>query len=52
LKRITVNLEDFLHKKLRVLAAQEDSTLNDVMIEAAKMYLQSRCKDSSTGYIQ
>jgi len=52
LKRITVNLEEYLHKKMKVLAAQEDSTLNDVMIEAAKMYLQSRCKDSSTGYIQ
>jgi len=46
LKRITVNLEDFLHKKLRVLAAQEESTLNDVMIEAAKMYLQKNCKSS------
>jgi len=55
LKRITVNIEDYLHRKLRVLAAQEDTTLNDVMIEAAKMYLQSKqskCKDSSNGYIQ
>ena len=49
---ITVNLEEYLHKKMKVLAAQEDSTLNDVMIEAAKMFLQSRCKDSSDGYIQ
>ena len=37
---------------MKVLAAQEDSTLNDVMIEAAKMYLHSKCKDSSAGYIQ
>ena len=52
LKRKTVNIEEYLHKKMKVLAAQEDSTLNDVMIEAAKMYLQFKCKDSSTGYIQ
>jgi len=52
MKRITVNLEEYLHKKLKVLAAQQDTTLNDVMIEASKMYLHANCKSSSDGYIQ
>tara|TARA_R100001463_G_scaffold54602_2_gene105685 strand:+ start:538 stop:699 length:162 start_codon:yes stop_codon:yes gene_type:complete len=46
LKRITVNLEEYLHRKMKILAAERDSTLNDVMIEAAKMYLQNKSKYS------
>jgi len=45
-KRITVNLEDYLHKKIKIAAAEEDSTINLIMIEAAKMYLHNKCKDS------
>jgi len=44
-KRITVQLEDYLHKKVKIQAAQDSSTINDVMIEAVKMYLQKNCKN-------
>tara|TARA_R100000654_G_scaffold15451_1_gene32852 strand:- start:1783 stop:1923 length:141 start_codon:yes stop_codon:yes gene_type:complete len=44
LKRITVNLEEYLHREMKIAAAKEGSTLNDVMIEAAKMFLQNKSK--------
>tara|TARA_Y100001938_G_C7832425_1_gene302034 strand:- start:255 stop:395 length:141 start_codon:yes stop_codon:yes gene_type:complete len=43
-KRVTVQLEDYLHKKVKIQAAQDSSTINDVMIEAVKMYLHKKCK--------
>ena len=46
MKQITVNLEDYLHREMKILAAQNTSTLNEVMIEAAKMYLQNKSKHS------
>tara|TARA_B100001029_G_C15016253_1_gene427543 strand:+ start:830 stop:970 length:141 start_codon:yes stop_codon:yes gene_type:complete len=44
LKRVTVNLEDYLHREIKIAAAKEGSTLNDIMIEAAKMFLQNKSK--------
>ena len=44
MKRITVNIEDYLHREMKIAAAKNDSTLNDVMIEAVKVYLQDKSK--------
>ena len=46
MKRITVNLEDYLHREMKIAAAKNSSTLNDVMIEAAKLYLQNKSRYS------
>ena len=45
IKRITVNMEDYLHKKLKIQAATDSTTLNDIVNEAVKMYLSSKCKN-------
>ena len=45
MKRITVTMEVDLHKKLKIQAAKDDSTINDLTVEAVKLYLHSRCKD-------
>ena len=45
MKRVTVQLEDYLHKKVKIQAAKDSSTINDVMIEAVKMYLHKKCKN-------
>jgi len=42
LKRITVQLEEYLHRKIKVIAAERGLTVNTVMIEAAKLYLGSK----------
>ena len=39
---MTVKLEKDLHIKLKIQAATEDSTLENIIIKAAKMYLQSK----------
>jgi predicted HicB family RNase H-like nuclease len=33
-KKLLIDIEDSLHKKLRVKAAQEDKTMKDLIIEA------------------
>ena len=38
-------MEDYLHKKLKIQAAKEDSTINDLTVEAIEMYLQNKCKN-------
>ena len=45
IKRITVNMEDYLHRKLKIQAATDSTTINDVVNEAIKMYLQDKCKN-------
>ena len=45
IKRITVNMEDYLHRKLKIQAATDSNTINDVVNEAIKMYLQNKCKN-------
>ena len=32
-------MEDYLHKKLKIQAATDSTTINDVVNEAIKMYL-------------
>ena len=44
-KRITVKLDDAKHLKLKVIAASQQLSLNDVMIRAADMYIQQNSKD-------
>jgi len=44
-------MEDYLHKKLKIQAATDDATINDVTVEAIKMYLQNKCKNISDGNI-
>ena len=38
-------MEDYLHRKLKIQAATDSNTINEVVNEAIKMYLQSRCKN-------
>ena len=38
-------MENYLHKKLKIQAATDDSTINDLTVEAIKMYLQNKCKN-------
>jgi len=45
LKRVTVKVPDDLHLRLKVLAASKQLSLNDVFINAAKMYMQQNSKD-------
>ena len=44
-KRITVKLPDDKHLKLKVIAASQQLSLNDVMIRAAELYIQQSSKD-------
>ena len=41
LKRVTVQLDDNLHKEVKVWAAQNEVSMNDVFVEAIKSYLKS-----------
>ena len=45
LKRITVQMDEQLHRKLKIQAATEGNTINDVVNEAVIMYLQNKCKN-------
>jgi len=48
LKRITVVLEDYLHKQLKIQAVTDDTSLNDLVITACKLYMQESHKHSET----
>ena len=45
IKRITVTMEDYLHRKLKIQAATDSNTINEVVNEAVKMYLHNKCKN-------
>tara|TARA_R100000458_G_scaffold24576_1_gene22146 strand:- start:1436 stop:1594 length:159 start_codon:yes stop_codon:yes gene_type:complete len=51
MKRVTVVMEEWLHKKAKIRAAETDLSVNDLMIEAVKMYLQESSKYIKNGYI-
>ena len=38
-------MEDYLHRKLKIQAATDSNTINEVVNEAVKMYLQNKCKN-------
>ncbi len=42
-------MEKELHKKLKIQAAIDSTTINDVVNEAIKMYLQNKCKNIYAG---
>ena len=42
-------MEDYLHRKLKIQAATDSTTINDVVNEAIKMYLQNKCKNIWAG---
>ena len=42
-------MDDDMHLTIKVMAAQQGRSMNDLMVEAVKLYLQqSNLKDSST----
>jgi len=45
IKRITVTMEDELHRKLKIQAAIDSNTINEVVNEAIKMYLHKISKN-------
>ena len=45
MKRVTVKLDDDKHLKLKVIAASQQLSLNDVMMRAADTYIQQHSKD-------
>ena len=38
-------MEEDLHRKLKIRAATDSNTINEVVNEAIKMYLQDKCKN-------
>ena len=47
-KRVTVQLEDDLHKDVKVWAAQNAVSMNDVFVEAIKAYIKSNAEESDS----
>ena len=45
MKRVTVKLADDKHLKLKVIAASQQISLNDILVRAAEMYIQQNSKD-------
>ena len=46
IKRVTIRMPKDVHLKLKIEAATKDSTLEQIVIDAVDMYLQTNCKDS------
>jgi len=44
IKRVTVKIPKDTHVQLKIQAATKDMTLEQVINEAVKMYIQSHCK--------
>ena len=42
-------MDEHLHRKLKIQAATESNTINDVVVEAVVMYLQDKCKNIQDG---
>ena len=42
-------MEDYLHRKLKIQAATDSNTINEVVNEAVKMYLHNKCKNIQAG---
>lgn len=52
-KRVTVQLEDDLHKQVKVWAAENAVSMNDVFVEAITAYMQQVKADAAySGSIQ
>ena len=46
LKRVTIRMQKSKHLTLKIQAAKEESTLEQIILDAVEMYMQSNCKDS------
>ncbi len=44
IKRITIRMPKDKHIKLKIQAATKDSTLEQIVLDAVDMYIQSNCK--------
>lgn len=44
MKRVTVTFQDECHMRLKLFAASKEMSINDVLIEATKMYVQCHSK--------
>ncbi len=44
-KRITIRMPKDKHLKLKIKAATEESTLEQIILNAVDMYIQSNCKN-------
>ena len=42
-------MEEELHRKLKIQAATDSNTINEVVNEAIKMYLHNKCKNIYAG---
>ena len=42
-------MEDYLHRKLKIQAATDSNTINELVNEAIKMYLHNKCKNIQAG---
>lgn len=49
LKRVTVQLDDGLHKKAKLYAVENDCSMNDLFVEAIKNYLDEQKKEEMSG---
>ena len=45
MKRVTVKMPDDLHKNLKIKAVTEDSSLNQLILDAVRTYLDKLDKD-------
>jgi len=44
LKRVTIRMPKDKHLKLKIEAATKESTLEQIVLDAVEMYIQSNCK--------
>ena len=44
LKRITIRMPKDKHLKLKIQAATKETTLENIVLDAVDMYIQSNCK--------
>ena len=52
MKRVTVQLEDDLHRQVKVWAAQNDISMQELFVEAIKTYMeQAAADDASEGQL-
>lgn len=47
IKRVTVQVPDGLHRKLKIISVQDDTTMQKLFLDSLKLYLQ-QCKNNST----
>jgi hypothetical protein len=46
IKRVTVQVPDGLHQKLKIISVKDDTTMQKLFLEALKLYLQ-QCENNS-----